>query len=125
MIVDNNKNLKNLANFLKFFINRPNHLAKYLLDHDALDNKFLSSLQNNKYLTDDSKSTIDLYFVDINQMNNFFKSLLENKGANKLNDIEDLKGELNKELDNCLKEERYEDAIRIRDYLRKISKDPH
>ena len=123
MIVDNNKNVKNLVNFLKFFINRPNHLAKYLLDHDALDSKFLNSLQNNKFLTDESKSTIDLYFVDINQMNNFFKSLITNGSKNR--DIEDLKGELNKELDNCLKEERYEDAIRIRDYLRKISKDPN
>jgi protein-arginine kinase activator protein McsA len=56
-------------------------------------------------------------------MNNFFKSLITNGSKNR--DIEDLKGELNKELDNCLKEERYEDAIRIRDYLRKISKDPH
>lgn len=121
--MDNDKYHKNLVNFLKFFINRPNHLAKYLLDNNALDQNFLIDLVNNKKLKEEGDSSIGIYFVDINQMNNFFKSLIKNNSKN--TDIEDLKGELNKELDNCLKEERYEDAIRIRDYLRKISKDPH
>jgi excinuclease UvrABC helicase subunit UvrB len=82
--------------------------------------KYLSSLDINDGLNSGNKKN-DLYFIDITQMNNFFKSLI-NKSAKK-KDFEDLKTELDKELNNCLREERYEDAIRIRDYLKKISKD--
>jgi excinuclease UvrABC helicase subunit UvrB len=122
-MVDNGKYHKSLTNFLKFFINRPNHLARYLLENDAIDQKFLNTLETNKSLSEDLSAKINVHFIDINQMNTFFKSLISNKNSKK-KDFEDLKTELEKELNVCIKEERYEDAIRIRDYLKKISKDP-
>lgn len=122
-MVDNGKYHKSLANFLKFFINRPNHLARYLLENDAIDQKFLNTLEINKSLTEELSSKMNVHFIDINQMNTFFKSLISNKYSKK-KDFEDLKTELEKELNVCIMEERYEDAIRIRDYLKKISKDP-
>lgn len=112
---------RNLSNFLKFFINRPNHLAKYLIENDALNQKFLQSLESSPKLKNDDFKEMEVYFIDINQMNLFFKSLVS-KNSKKEN-LEDLKSELNKELEVCIKEERYEDAIRIRDYLKKLLKD--
>jgi len=109
---------KNLSKFLKFFINRPNHLARYLIDNDALNKEFLnkiSSLDNSEM---DESKLISVYFLDINQMNNFFKKLIEKNDSNYSDS--NLIEELEKELQNCLIEERYEDAIRIRDYLKKI-----
>jgi len=110
---------KNLSKFLKFFINRPNHLARYLIDNDALNKEFLnkiSSLDNSEM---DESKLVSVYFLDINQMNNFFKKLIE-KGDSNYSD-NNLIEELGKELQNCLFEERYEDAIRIRDYLKNIN----
>jgi protein-arginine kinase activator protein McsA len=109
---------KNLSKFLKFFINRPNHLARSLIDNDALNKEFLnkiSSLDNSEM---DESKLISVYFLDINQMNNFFKKLIEKNDSNYSNS--NLIEELEKELQNCLFEERYEDAIRIRDYLKNI-----
>jgi len=121
--LENDKNLKALSNFLKFFINRPNHLARYLIDHGALSENFLNNLSKNPKLGEETSKSVERFFVDINQMNHFFNSLIENKKGQKLKDLEDLRIELNKELGVCIKEERYEDAIRIRDYLKKIDKD--
>ena len=109
---------KNLSKFLKFFINRPNHLARYLIDNDALNKEFLnkiSSLDNSEM---DESKLVSVYFLDINQMNNFFKKLIEKNDSNYPDN--NLIEELEKELQNCLFEERYEDAIRIRDYLKNI-----
>jgi len=109
---------KNLSKFLKFFINRPNHLARYLIDNDALNKEFLNKISSLDSSEMDESKLISLYFLDINQMNNFFKKLIEKNDPNYSNN--NLIEELEKELQNCLFEERYEDAIRIRDYLKNI-----
>ena len=110
---------KGLAKFLKFFINRPNHLARYLIENDALNKDFLKKISSIDKSDVDESNLISVYFLDINQMNNFFNKLIEN-GDGQLDNNENLIEELEKELQNCLFEERYEDAIRIRDYLKNI-----
>jgi hypothetical protein len=119
--MDNNQFLS-LVNFLKYFINRPNHLARYLIDNEALNKDFIRNISKSPRFNDDAngESKLMVYFVDINQMNNFFKNL-NPKFDNNNSDGLDLYTELNIELQNCLREERYEDAVRIRDYLKKIS----
>ena len=109
---------KNLSKFLKFFINRPNHLARYLIDNEALNKEFLSKISSLDNSEMDESKLISVYFLDINQMNNFFKKLIEKNDSNYSDN--NLIEELEKELQNCLFEERYEDAIRIRDYLKNI-----
>ena len=110
---------KKLSKLLGFFINRPNHLAKYLLDSNALTNEFLSKI-NSVDLPDIEKTKIhETYFIDIKQMNTFYSNLLSKEKYPDL-DIENLSTELMKELEKCITEERYEDAIRIRDYLKKL-----
>jgi hypothetical protein len=112
---------KKLSNFLTFFINRPNHLAKYLMDNDALSKEFLSRITSVDLPEINESKMIDVYFLDINQMNIFFKNLL-NKEKYPDSNNEDLIQELEKELQKSISEERYEDAIRIRDYLKNINK---
>jgi excinuclease UvrABC helicase subunit UvrB len=112
-------NQKKLSKFLTFFINRPNHLAKYLIDNDALNKDFLNKISSVDLPEMNDSKILEVYFVDINQMNNFFKNLVNKEKYPDL-DNEGLLEELEKELQKSIMEERYEDAIRIRDYLKNI-----
>jgi len=113
-------NHKNLSNFLKFFINRPNHLAKYLLDNDAMKKEFLNKLQKDTDYKNLEEKIKSVYFSDVEHMNSFFNKLINPNGSVEVSDSNLLK-ELEKELQISIVEERYEDAIRIRDYLKNIS----
>lgn len=110
---------KKLSKLLAFFLNRPSHLAKYLLDSNALTDDFLIKLKSVE-LPDIEKSKInETYFTDIKQMNNFYFNLLNKEKYPDLNP-ENLTSDLSRELEKCIIEERYEDAIRIRDFLKNI-----
>ena len=111
------KDFKNLVKFLKFFINRPNHLAKFLIDNNVLDKEFLKKLPNLNSSSMDESEVQTMYFTNIRQMNTYFSKLIENK--KNTSSEETLIEELQIELERCIFEERYEDAIRIRDYLKK------
>jgi len=110
---------KTLSKFLKFFINRPNHLAKYLIDNDALNKDFFDKLKNFEKKDVDESKLASVYFLNIDQMTDFFKKLITKSDTGKSFN-EDVIKELENELQNCIVEERYEDAIRIRDYLKNI-----
>lgn len=121
---DNEKIYRNLITVLKLFQNRPYHLAKYLMETEAFKEEFLNKIKESERLNtlnteEDNNSLKAIYFIDISHMKDFFNSLTDDvydkKFKNKRNTIE----ELNAKLDKCLKEERYEDAIRIRDYMQK------
>lgn len=111
------KDYKNLVKFLKFFINRPNHLAKFLIDNNVLDKEFLKKLPNLNSSSMNESEVQTTYFTNIDQMNTYFSKLIENK--KNTSSEETLIEELQIELERCILEERYEDAIRIRDYLKK------
>jgi len=119
----NNEQLyQNLLSILKIFKNRPYHLAKYLIENNAFNpdfiRKILESDKLNQLGKTESKSLIKaVYFVDITQMNEFFNSLMDDTGTKKKPISSLSPEELNQKLDQYLKEERYEDAIRIRDYM--------
>lgn len=113
---------RNLIAILKLFKNRPYHLAKYLIENDALDKRFIEKLLESHKLNQlgDLESpglTKAVYFVNISHMNDFFNSLTNNANfdSNKKDNAEDL----NRKLDECIRLENYEDAIRIRDYMNK------
>jgi len=119
----NEKIYQNLIIILKLFKNRPYHLAKYLIDNEAFTEDFKSRLEKSDKLNDLSSSELKssiktLYFVDISQMTEYFNSLTDEK-SNTKKSKEVITKELNEKLDQCLKEEKYEDAIRIRDYMAK------
>jgi hypothetical protein len=113
---------KNLVALLKIFKNRPHHLAKYLLDNSALSEDFIKKIKNSDKLKDfdindidpDELLPIDFNFEDISKMEKFYNSLIDD--LSRFSEKETTK-EINKKLDELLKQERYEDAARIRDYM--------
>ena len=71
---------KNLVTLLKLFKNRPYHLAKYLVDNNALDKNFIKLLNTNKIKELSSKDDVSMNFDSIEQMDNFYSSLIDVKG---------------------------------------------
>ena len=118
---ENNEQLyKNLLVILKVFKNRPYHLAKYLIENKAFDDDFIKKIIDSEKINEisqDTKSPIrTLYFIDISHMTNYFNSLTDDEGSMSVNTVTI---DLNSKLDKYLKEDKYEDAIRIRDYMNK------
>lgn len=127
--MENEDIYRNLVILLKMFKNRPYHLAKYLVENSALTNDFINKLKNSdklKELSDEEKTSdqkflpapVPVYFVDISQMENFYNSFVDDlKQISKEKGIEQVTKELNEKLDKCIKDEKFEDAARIRDYM--------
>lgn len=109
---------KNLVTLLKLFKNRPYHLAKFLIDKDALNEKFSKEIKNSSKLSelDSTKNSKSLNFLSISQMDDYFQSLFESEQI-KSKTPQQIEKDLNKELDKLLKEENYEEAACLRDYM--------
>lgn len=111
----------NLVTLLKVFKNRPYHLAKYLVENSALNPEFKKNLLKSdnikelqKEFEENGNNLPAIQFNDIGKMQDYFNSLAE---MSKNEDIKKLTKELNKEMNKLLKEERYEEAARLRDYM--------
>jgi hypothetical protein len=109
---------KNLVTLLKLFKNRPYHLAKFLIDKEALNEKFSKDIKNSSKLSelDSTKNSKSFNFLSISQMDDYFQSLFESEEI-KSKTPQQIEKELNKELDKLLKEENYEEAACLRDYM--------
>lgn len=112
---------KNLITFLRLFQNRPHHLAKYFLENDCLNEEFKNHLENSKklsQLTEDFQfSNIPpVYFLNFKEMIKFFDSISKEINFDDIDD-EVIVNQLNSKLDELIKQEKYEEAIRIRDYM--------
>lgn len=117
-----------LVILLKLFKNRPYHLAKYLIDNAALNKAFINKISKSskldEFLQNEDKinSFLPVYFSNINQMQDFYESLLEEiKNLQKTKSKEDIIENLNHKLDELIKEERFEEAAKLRDYMLKNS----
>ena len=124
--MDNNEELyKNLVSLLKLFKNRPYHLAKYLIDNSAFNKTFVNKVLKSEKLNEFSEDKIEsintsVYFVNISQMEDFYNSLLEEmKDISKVKNAEEIATELNARLNELIKNEKYEEAAKIRDYMSK------
>ena len=113
-----NGNLNNnLISLFKLFKNRPYHLTKYLLDNSAFTKEFLEKIDKSSKLSSVSENEIQSYFGNINQMEDFYNSLLEESKLPMKISKKDIAEELNKKLSQFIKEERYEEAAALRDYM--------
>lgn len=109
----NSQLYENLVNLLNLFKDRPYHLAKYLMDNNAFNEKFLSKVE---------KSRIDSYvenFKDISQMQDYYNSILDENMVNRKKTFQEVIIDLNNKLDALILEEKYEDASYLRDYMTK------
>jgi hypothetical protein len=113
-------NHKNLITLLKIFKNRPYHLTKYLLDNGAFTEDFLKKLEKSDRLRNLSieNEDINAYFLNISQMEEFYNNLLEeSKNLPGPKQKKEIEKDLNQQLSTLIKEERYEEAAIIRDYM--------
>jgi hypothetical protein len=110
---------RNLVIFLKMFKNRPYHLAKHLIENSALTDDFLEKISRSGKLPDSEPEQSNLptiYFADISSMNEYYESLFEERRTRTPDEVEEY---LNEKLDRFLIEEKYEEAARLRDYMRR------
>jgi ABC-type glycerol-3-phosphate transport system substrate-binding protein len=118
----NNEELnEHLANFLKMFKNRPYHLAKYLIDNSALNKSFLNKIvKSGKLNTETPQITPEVPMTDISEMEDYYNSILDPiKIGNKT--VEEITKETNDKMDELIKNEKFEEAAKLRDYMNKKS----
>ena len=116
---------KRLVILLKMFKSRPYHLAKYLIENSALNSDFINKLINSDKLkkisddnSDDRLSVTPVYFVNINQMNDFYDSFVDGiSQSSKEKSLEEITKDINQKLDVLIKNDKFEEASRIRDYM--------
>lgn len=125
--MENDELYRSLVIILKMFKNRPYHLAKYLVENSALTDDFIKKIKNSdrlKDFVDDDKGSehnllpAPVYFLDISQMENFYNSFVDDvQQLSKEKNIEEITKDLNYKLDELIKNEKYEEAARVRDYM--------
>lgn len=111
----------NLVTLLRTFKNRPYHLAKYLIENSALNSEFKKNILNSdkiKELQDkieqEGSNLPAIQFNDIGSMKDYFNSLSQ---LSEKEDTKELTKELNQKMIDLLKEENYEEAAKLRDYM--------
>lgn len=109
---------KNLVKLLKIFQNRPNHLAKYLIDNVAFNDLFLKLLLESEKLSDIEDNGVPS-FKTIDEMHDYYNVFDETYKSKKKNPKKIME-DLSKKLEESIRLERYEDAVRIRDYMIKM-----
>lgn len=108
---------ENLANFLNIFKNRPYHLAKYLIDNSALNKIFINKLMKSRKI---NKLKTDLYLSDISEMEDLYSSILDPiKIGTKT--LEQVTKEINDKMDELIRNDKFEAAAKLRDYMTKKS----
>ena len=90
------------------------------MDNLAFNDLFLKLLLESEKLNDIDGNSLPA-FKDIEEMNNYFNVFDESYKSNKKSPKKILE-DLSLKLEECLKLEKYEDAIRIRDYMAKMTK---
>lgn len=111
-------NSENLVNLLKLFKDRPNHLARFLLDQDAFTDKFLKKINSNKNLSLEKVDDLDTYFNSIDEMKDYYSLYINDIEIHqKKKTKEEIIEELSEKIKIAISEENYEEAARIRDYM--------
>lgn len=109
---------RNLVRLLKIFQNRPNHLAKYLIENVAFNDLFLKLLLESEKLSDLEENPVP-NFKDIDEMNDYY-NIFDNSYKSKKKNPKKMLEDLTKKLEECIRAEKYEDAMRIKEYMIKM-----
>ena len=113
---------QNLLIVLKLFQNRPHHLSKFLIENNALNPEFLDKITDSDKLSDMAQNGIKdnyLHFNSISEMKKYYSSLIDDlENLKKKKTKEELEIEINQKLKSAIERENYEEASRIRDYMR-------
>ena len=109
---------RNLVNLLKIFERKPNQLAKFLIDNDAFNTTFQNNIKLSHQLKIDNLE-IENHFTTIDELNDYRNFLIFEKVESKSKSAEELGKELSKKLQDAIDKENYEEAARLRDYMKK------
>ncbi len=110
----------NLLTLFRIFKNRPSHLARFLIDNKALDDKFLKKIEGSGKLSNIDRSNIEdgQYFKNISEMKSYYDSLMEDFDLMKSKKSKkELREYLSNLLNKAIMEEDFEEAARIRDFI--------
>lgn len=105
------KQYNNLVTLLKMFVNRPWYLAKFLIENGAMNKHFLKRIMNNKHLENfiDNANFID----NISDMDEYYTKYIKKTNLSKEDQVE----YFNRILNDLIKNDEFEDAIKLRDYM--------
>lgn len=128
-MAENNDDVnKKIVTLLKLFKNRPYHLAKYLIENNAFSKTFLTKISKSTKLSEISLNDeklnkyLSYNFNDIQHMESFYSSLLDEIKEISMNKSKtEISKKLNEKLDYLIKEEKFEEAAKLRDYMQKNS----
>jgi hypothetical protein len=126
---NNEKLYQNLVILLKIFRNRPNHLAKYLIDNLAFNDNFIESIIKSEKLNkidpnepysyfSDSVKIETPYFSNYEEMNDYYNNMMI-QDLKHLQDPKKVNEEINKKLSDSIENENFEESARIRDYMKR------
>ncbi len=100
--------IESLANLFRLFGGRHSHLAKFLVDNGAVTDAFIRRI-------DCSNMEQRSDFSSISELEGYYASALGTEVA-----VAEV--DLAERLARLIEEEKYEDAARLRDYMRKLRK---
>ena len=119
---NNDEFYQNLVTLLKLFKNRPYHLGKFLIENSALCEDFIENILKSDKINE-IKEQLEkgdnppiFNFNNINKMQDYFNSLTQ---ISDKQDPSELLKELNIKMDELIKNEKFEEAARLRDYMYK------
>lgn len=112
---------KNLTTLLRLFQNRPLHLTKYFIENNSFNQEFMNNVLKSKKLEELSTKYAQgdiptIFFLNYKEMLKFFENISNELNFDNFND-EKVGQELNMKLDELIKSEKYEEAIKIRDFM--------
>lgn len=103
---------------ITLFKNRPHHLVKYIINNSILSESFIDKLLNSDKIKNLTQVDIETTnkFTNITQIEDFYTSLITDIESG---DKKEIENKLNKKMDNLIKEERFESAAKLRDYMKR------
>lgn len=107
--------LDKLFNFFNMFGDKKHLMIKYMLDNNIFSEVFIESILNNSNFND----SVDVpNFNRIEDIFPFYNTLLDDFD-NSGDTPEDISYNLNNKLDEYISNDMFEEAIRLRDYMKK------
>lgn len=113
--MDDKKFIDNFIKLIKLFKNNPHFLTKFLLTNYAFDKKFVKTIENSEFLSKLKRKDYSLNFKNFDEMNKYFMNIVNSS----VSDIKESEKKFNDTLMNLINEEKYEDASKLRDYMKK------
>lgn len=113
--MEDRKFIENFIKLVKLFKNSPHFLSKFLLNNYAFDDKFVKIIENSEFLTKMKRKDYDLNFKSFDDMNEYFMSIVNDSVSN----IKESEKNFNDNLTKLLTDEKYEEASKLRDFMKK------